>query len=343
MNKKTLFSIIAVLVIAFLFFSRTNAWENTKLRLTTLWGFFTLGNNPLLRTYDKDLANRESDSRVSLDLLLSGGPPKDGIPSIDEPKFVSAEETSFEDSELVIGVHINGEARAYPYGILNWHEIVNDKIGNTPVSVTLCPLCDTNPVFIRRVNGQETTFGVSGKLFQSCLVMYDRLTDSLWSQPWGLGVVGENVNNSLERVPSQKTTLGQWKKLHPETKVLSEDTGFRRNYFRYPYGTFYTDDTIIFPVRNQENRQVHPKEIESYIWNPDKNTPQNLFSGESIHFTHKELEEIGNKTFLFNGEKIEARWNEQLGTIQFFTEDETEVPSSTAFGFVYPAFFEYRS
>lgn len=131
-----------------------------------------------------------TQARISLDDLLPGGPPKDGIPALENLVFDSISQTTFKDDEKVLGVVINGEAKAYPYGILNWHEIVNDMVGGVPVSVTYCPLCDTGIVFDRKVAGQETTFGVSGKLFQSCLVMYDRLTSTLWSQPWGIGVSG---------------------------------------------------------------------------------------------------------------------------------------------------------
>jgi len=332
--------ILVIIAVFFAFFVRTTAWENTKLKLTRFWGFFTLRNNPALTIYDEDLKNVKENSRISKDLLLSGGPPKDGIPAIDEPKFVSINETKFDDNELVVGVFLNRQARAYPYGILNWHEIVNDKIGETPISVTLCPLCDTNPVFIRKVNDQETTFGVSGKLFQSCLVMYDRLTDSLWSQPWGLGVAGEKNNNLLQQVVAHKTTLGQWKKLHPETMILSDDTGYQRDYFRYPYGTYYTDDELIFPARNQDKLATTKKEIVSYVWTPDDKTPQNQFSGESFHISHKELEMIKQQEAELGNKGITVRWNDDLATAQFFDENQQELPSSTAFGFVYPAYFQ---
>ncbi len=278
--------------------------------------------------------------RISPELLLSGGPPKDGIPALDNPAFDNIEQTPFSDKELVVGVYLNDEARAYPYGILNWHEIVNDRIGDTPISVTLCPLCDTTPVFIRKVNGQETTFGVSGKLFQSCLVMYDRLTDSLWSQPWGMGIMGPQTNEDLTRIPAVKTTLGAWKKQYPETKVLSLETGYNRDYFRSPYGSYATDETLIFPIRNQESRSGHPKNIESYIWRADDSQhPKNTFFGDSQHVLHTEAKEKGEIKFIFQGQETFARWDDELQTVRFF-QNEEEIPSSTAFAFVYPAFFE---
>ena len=317
----------------------SGGWDDFKLNSTRYWGLATISNNPLLSSYDKDIKETDiTKQRIDLDDLKSGGPPKDGIPSIDNPKFVSIDDTTFSDDELVIGVYYQGEARAYPYGILNWHEILNDNFNGTPVVVTLCPLCDTNPVFIGRVNGVDTTFGVSGKLYHSCLVMYDRLTDTLWSQPWGLGVVGENTNQELERIVSHKTTLGEWKVLHPQTKILSTDTGHNRDYFRYPYGTYYTNDDLIFPARNQDLLEEHPKEIISYIWGADNQTSYNKFSGESNQFVHKDVKNSKELEFEYMGEKTIARWDEELNTIRFY-QDGDEIPSSTAFAFVYPAYF----
>jgi len=318
-------------------------WDNFKLRLVRAWGLVTITNNPLLKSFDKDLKDVDklsfSEARVDISDLHSGGPSKGDIPSIDNPQFVSASESEFDNSELIIGVVIGTEARAYPYSILNWHEIVNDTINDVPITVTLCPLCDTNPVFRRVINGQVTTFGVSGKLYQSCLVMYDRLTDTMWSQPWGIGVVGKKTNDILERIPASKTTLGLWKRKYPNTLVLSSKTGYSRNYQKYPYGTYYTDKTIIFPVRNQDNLKIHPKEIESYIWLPDNKTPKNKFSGESFHITHKEIEIAQQTNVKINSGEVLIVWGSEL-KFPKFSLNGSELPSSTAFGFVYPAFFE---
>jgi hypothetical protein len=343
MKKKIVYILIGLLAVFIILVVAMGGWSNFKLKMTRVWGFVTIGNNPLLKSYDEDLKNIESESqetRVDLDRLLSGGPPKDGIPSIDDPRLVDISKSEFSQDELIIGVYLNGEARAYPYGILNWHEIINDKIGDLPITVTLCPLCDTNPVFIRKVDGQETTFGVSGKLLDSCLVMYDRLTDSLWSQPWGIGIAGEKNNQVLEKVPSFKTTLGDWQKKHPNSKILSTDTGYNRDYSRYPYGSYYTDKSLIFSVRNKDKLELHPKEIISYVWRFDEQTPKNKFSGESIQVVHKELQENKEQEFDFKNQKIKAVWDEQLKTVVFYDKDNKIIPSSTAFAFVYPAYFK---
>jgi len=198
---------------------------------------------------------------VPLDKIKSGGPPKDGIPSIDNPKFVVASEADFiSDSDTVIGLEINGDSRAYPLFILVWHEIVNDKVGDVPVAITYCPLCYTNQVFERVIGGQEVEFGTSGKLYNSNLVMYDRLTESYWSQALGQAITGELTGYELEIIPFDVISWANWKELYPDTKVLTTETGHIRAYGVDPYGDYYTDPRIIFPVEHKDDR-MQPKEI----------------------------------------------------------------------------------
>jgi hypothetical protein len=198
---------------------------------------------------------------IPLDKIKGGGPPKDGIPSIDNPKFAGVQGSQFvSDSDVVIGLEINGDARAYPLFILVWHEIVNDRVGDVPVAVTYCPLCYTNQVFERIINGNEVEFGTSGKLYNSNLLMYDRWTESYWSQALGTAVTGELTGMQLKTIPFDVITWGDWKKLHPDTLVLTTDTGHLRSYATDPYGDYYTDPRIIFPVEHSDDR-THPKEI----------------------------------------------------------------------------------
>ena len=198
---------------------------------------------------------------IPLDKIKGGGPPKDGIPSIDDPVFAGVQDSQFmSDSDTVIGLSINGEARAYPLFILVWHEIVNDTVGGVPVAVTYCPLCYTNQVFERVIDGQEVEFGTSGKLYNSNLLMYDRLTDSYWSQALGLAVKGELTGHELDLVPFDVITWGDWKELYPDTLVLTTDTGHIRSYATDPYGNYYTEPRIMFPVEHSDDR-LHPKEI----------------------------------------------------------------------------------
>ena len=192
---------------------------------------------------------------IPLDKIKSGGPPKDGIPSIDKPKFVKSSESEFiSDDDLVIGIDINGEQRAYPLFIMVWHEIVNDEVGGVPVAVTYCPLCFTNQVFDRNVDGKITEFGTSGKLYNSNLVMYDRNTDSQWSQALGIAITGEMTGQTLKRIPFDVARWSDWKSLYPDTLVLTTDTGFFRTYGIDPYGDYYIDSRVIFPVENKDDR-----------------------------------------------------------------------------------------
>ena len=198
---------------------------------------------------------------VPLDKIKGGGPPKDGIPSIDDPLFAPVSESQFmSDSDTVIGLEINGDARAYPLFILVWHEIVNDTVGDVPVSVTYCPLCYTNQVFERVIDGKEVEFGTSGKLYNSNLLMYDRLTESYWSQALGLAVKGELTGTQLNLIPFDVITWKDWKELHPDTVVLTTDTGYLRSYATDPYGNYYTEPRIMFPIEYKDDR-IHPKEI----------------------------------------------------------------------------------
>jgi len=200
---------------------------------------------------------QETKHTVPLDKIVSGGPPQDGIPSIDNPKFQSVQDADkiLGDSEFVLGLNINGDIRAYPLQILVWHEIVNDVVGDKPVAITYCPLCFTNQVFSRTLSdGSRVEFGTSGKLYNSNLVMYDRKSNSLWSQGLGEGIVGEYASTRLEKIPFDIAYWKDWKKLYPESEVLSRDTGSVRPYGADPYGDYYTNDLILFPVANDDKR-----------------------------------------------------------------------------------------
>jgi hypothetical protein len=198
-----------------------------------------------------------SNVSVPADQIISGGPPPDGIPSIDNPKFVSAANASSwlsNDYDSVIGISLNGDVRAYPLQILVWHEIVNDVVGGVPIAITYCPLCYSTQAFVRQINGTAVQFGTSGKLYNNNLVMYDRLTKSLWSQIWGQAIAGNLTGQKLQRVPVDVTTWGAWRKLHPNTLVLSRQTGFNRDYSDDPYGNYYFTNGIYFPLSHLDAR-----------------------------------------------------------------------------------------
>ncbi len=197
---------------------------------------------------------------VPLSKIVGGGPPPDGIPSIDDPKFVTTDMADLADSDVVLGVEINGVARAYPLSILVWHEIVNDHVGGVPIAVTWCPLCYTSQVFERVIDGRTVEFGTSGKLYNSNLVMYDRLTGTYWSQALGLAIKGDLTGHKLKIIPFDVMRWGDWKIIQQDSVVLTTDTGHVRAYGVDPYGNYYDNSQIIFPVENNDDR-MHPKEI----------------------------------------------------------------------------------
>ncbi len=183
-----------------------------------------------------------SNHTVPLDEIVSGGPPKDGIPAIDNPKFVSIGRADdwLDDREPVAVVRLGGEVRAYPLQILIWHEIVNDVVGGEPVTITFCPLCNTTLAFDRRFDGRLLDFGTTGRLRHSDLVMYDRQTETWWQQATGEGIVGEFAGRRLTFVPAPVVSWRDFKETAPEGRVLSRDTGHRRDYGRNPYKGYDT-------------------------------------------------------------------------------------------------------
>jgi hypothetical protein len=182
--------------------------------------------------------------------------PPDRIPSIDNPIYISSSEadTWLADEEFVLGITRNGISRAYPLQILVWHEIVNDDFNGDPLLVTYCPLCFTGIAFEPFIDGEHVEFGTSGSLYNSDLVMYDRRTSSYWSQITGQSIVGELAGLTLEKVPIDTIRWGDWKRLHPDTEVLSRETGFRAPYGQEAYPGYYDRGGPNFPVAEDDSR-----------------------------------------------------------------------------------------
>ena len=180
-----------------------------------------------------------SNASVSLDEIMSGGPPKDGIPPIDDPKFVPVGAvTDLADTEPVIGVTLGGVAKAYPLRILIWHEIANDSVGGVPVAVTFCPLCNAAMVFDRRVDARVLDFGTTGMLRNSDLVMYDRQTESWWQQFLGEAIVGELNGTVLKILPSRLESWAKFRARAPNGLVLVPNNPGMRAYGRNPYAGY---------------------------------------------------------------------------------------------------------
>ena len=234
--------------------------------LTLMSGLILLSSAAFAADSDyQDPAWPKTDfNKTSIDLseIMSGGPPKDGIPSIDSPKFVSIKAASewLHLREPVIALAINGQAKAYPLQILTWHEIVNDTLGNVPVSVTFCPLCNASIVFDRRINGKILDFGTTGRLRKSDMIMYDRQTETWWQQFIGEGIVGEMTGVRLKQIDSQIIAFEDFAKAYPAAEVLSQDTGHLRNYGTNPYAGYDNINSFPFLFRGDEDPRLPPME-----------------------------------------------------------------------------------
>jgi hypothetical protein len=201
-----------------------------------------------------------SKHSIPPDRILSGGPPKDAIPAILEPRFVAAAQAGFlRPGDQVVGVRDGKVAKAYPIRILNWHEVVNDSLNRTPIAVTYCPLTGSAVVYDRRHEGRTLSFGVSGKLYQSNVLLYDHQSESLWSQLGEAAVTGDLTGAKLEPLPAVVTTWQDWRSRHPDTLVLSTETGHRRDYDRDPYASYHQSARVMFPMDHVDPR-LRPKE-----------------------------------------------------------------------------------
>lgn len=184
---------------------------------------------------------------ISYDDVLSGGPPKDGIPAVDNPQFTTVDAANewLRPNEPVVLVEVGDVAKAYPLQVLTWHEIVNDEVGGVPISVTFCPLCNTAIGFEREFDGQVLDFGTTGRLRFSNLIMYDRQTETWWQQATGDGIAGRYAGSRLNFYPANIVSWDDFRATHPDAEVLSRDTGYSRAYGRNPYAGY--DDITSSP------------------------------------------------------------------------------------------------
>ena len=252
---------------------------------------------------------------VHPDKLRSGGPPMDGIPSIDNPKYVSVEEADewIQDNELVLALTYKKTTRVYPLQILVWHEIVNDFIEGDPILITYCPLCGSGIAYERTLDNETVEFGTTGKLYNSNLVMYDRKTNTYWTQIDGLAIIGELTGTELTAISIDTVTWRDWKEVHPESEVLSQNTGFSRSYGTDPYGSYYEDSYLFFPVENEDNR-VHPKTVIFGI----------EVDGAFKAYKESDLVELGSIDDVVNGVNISVSRGD-AGTVRITNIDTDEV------------------
>lgn len=219
-------------------------------------------------TAREDVASALDDSRneafsaplIDLSRVRSGGPPPDGIPSIDNPVFQHAAAVDWlSPAEAVLAVEIDGEARAYPIQVLTWHELVNDTIGDTPVTISYCPLCNSALAYDRRLGARILDFGTSGRLFNSSMVMYDRQTETLWTHFDGTAVAGALVGAELDTFPIATVSWEDFRTANPDGLVLTRNTGFSRDYGRNPYEGYDDASTRPFLYDGEYDDRLEPK------------------------------------------------------------------------------------
>lgn len=269
-----------------------------------------------------------SNASIPVDVIHRGGPPPDGIPSIDEPKFTPVADVDYLEAEdTIIAFEKDGVARAYPFRILIWHEIVNDSVAGQAIAVVYCPLCGTAMVFDRRYRDQTLTFGVSGLLYNSDVLMFDRQTKSLWSQLGMKSVSGKFVDTELEWLPSNQTTWAAWKAENPEGEVLNLDTGHRRDYRNLPYQSYFKSLRTMFPY--EQNRD----ELEPKVW----------VAGIRVNGVAKAypIESMPSGTWIddrIGGTNIRVRYSADNKQFEARTNDGENIPVVHAFWFAWQAF-----
>ena len=304
MKKNIIYSLVIMLTIAC-----SSSQENTNL--------------------PDDDNNGDNNWSIPIAEVKDGGPGKDGIPSIDNPKFLNVNQIDFlSDDDLIVGA-INGNVvKGYPHPILDWHEIVNDEA----VTLNYCPLTGTAFGWKSETNGTKTTFGVSGLLYNANLILYDRNTDSNWSQIKLECVNGELIGDKPELINVIETNWKTWKTLYPNSKVLSKDTGFSRNYNNYPYGPYKTNNTyFIFQptilnsaLPNKERIYAIISENESKVYQFASFTKGNVIKDA---FKGTEYLVVGNeniiKAFELKGEHSNLTFSYDFNNSEtFFKDDE---------------------
>ena len=254
--------------------------------------------------------------------IFHGGPPRDGIPSIDRPRFIPQQQAGYlSDNDRILGLQAGELYKAYPIRILNWHEIVNDG----DILISYCPLCGTGMAF----SSNNSNFGVSGLLYNSDMLLYDRQTLSLWSQILGRAISGKLKGNYLKMLPLEHTSWLDWKIKHPDTLVLSDNTGFSRNYSNSPYGNYAQSLSLYFPISNKD-RRYHPKEMVVGL----------QYKGHYKAYPFIELAKTKQPFFMdeIAGDKIEIRFSSRHRSANIYLESGETVPSVTSYWFAWFAF-----
>ncbi|MCG8332683.1 MAG: DUF3179 domain-containing protein [Chitinophagales bacterium] len=270
-----------------------------------------------------------SDLRIPFDEIQKGGPPKDGIPSIDRPKFLNREDVSFlKESDRVLGVEVNGITKAYPIKILNYHEIVNDQFAEQAIAITYCPLCGSGIAFDTGNPQDQRTFGVSGLLYNSDVLLYDRQTGSLWSQIMMEAISGPASGQKLQFIPTENTTWEAWKAAHPNTLVLSTNTGYKRDYNSEPYTAYEQNDQLMFPVSKKSNQLKN----KDYIIGIEVN---GHYKAYPFNVLKKKESEINDE---FQHQQLHIQYDKKNETAKVLDEKGMIYPAVVMYWFAWYAF-----
>lgn len=278
-----------------------------------------------------ELANLQ----VPVEEIEHGGPPRDGIPALADPEVVNAEDASFmRPEDRVIGVTVGSEARAYPIRILNYHEIVNDRLSGRRILVTYCPLCGSGAVFDPRVSGLSLEFGVSGLLYKSDLLMYDRQTESLWSQLGMQAISGELSGEKLTLLPAMHTTWRDWTSRHPESTVLSLKTGYWRDYSQNPYERYAAAPGVTL-LGDAIDQRYPPKELVVGV----------IVDGVSKAYPYPELAKASKTSSAgpiedsVAGQTLKVHFDPDSGSVNVRNASGEPVPTVISYYFAWMAFY----
>jgi len=274
-----------------------------------------------------------SNSLIDRNEIHHGGPPKDGIPAIDAPIFIPAPKTDFLNNEdRILGLNLNGVAKAYPIKILNYHEIVNDFTNDgkeeKAIFVSYCPLCGSGVAYSAFINGKNTSFGVSGLLYNSDVLLYDRQTNSLWSQIMSQAISGPAKGQKLKVLDLTHTSWQDWKSRYPNTLVLSTDTGYSRNYNHTPYQGYDKSKALYFPVKNLDKR-YHPKE---YVIGVEVDGKFKAYPFAELSKSPSPLQDT------IAGHQLTINFDAQHRTAKIIANKNTSVISITSYWFAWMAF-----
>ena len=261
--------------------------------------------------------------------ILRGGPTRNGIPALRDPAFVTAQEAGLRPGDRVIGITAGGKAKAYPIRILNWHELVNDTVGGLPVAITYCPLCASGAAFDRRIDGRLLTFGVSGLLYNSNMLLYDRESESLWTQIGMRAITGSRTGTRLTLLPIFHGRWADWRSHHPDTRVLSFDTGHSRDYSRDPYAGYENSSRLYFPVEN-ESALLPPKTL---VFGVARAGTVRAYPLGALGERKRVIRDH------FGEEVLRIRFDNASGSPRATAADETEIPGVVAYWFAWVAFY----